>query len=323
MPGLSPGPHGQAQRSVHYSAFMTTVAVIINPTSGKGKGGKSAPEVGALLHKRGLDAALLVAGSAEEVLEMARAAVADGVDALLAAGGDGTVNLAVQAVAETDVPLGIIPLGTGNDNAKMLGMPVGDLEKALDIIADFEVRTMDVAHVRTGDGTERYFMGVMSAGFDSNVTERANNMRWPKGDLRYLFGILAELGTFKPVPYKVTIDGTEHNGQAMLVAVGNGTSYGGGMQVCVGARPDDGLLMLTWLHEASKFKFLKTFPTVFKGTHVKDDMVEQFVCREIRIEAPGQLVFADGERVGPLPCDVRACENALKVIVPKDSDIGL
>ena len=161
-----------------------TVGVIVNPTSGKGKGGKSAPELGTLLHRRGIDAALLVAGSADEALAMARKAVADGVDAIVAAGGDGTINLAVQAVAGTDTPLAVIPLGTGNDNARLLGLPLDDLEKCVDVIADFTVRSIDLGHVVTADGSERYFLGVLSSGFDSCVNERANVMTWPKGEAR-------------------------------------------------------------------------------------------------------------------------------------------
>ncbi|MEA3291830.1 MAG: diacylglycerol kinase family protein, partial [Pseudomonadota bacterium] len=118
-----------------------TVAVIINPASGRGKARKAAPQLGAGLHRHGIDAALLVAVSAEETLEMARAAVADGVDALVAAGGDGTVSLALQAVAGTSTPLGIVPLGTGNDNASLIGLD-GDVETAIDTIADFDVRTI-------------------------------------------------------------------------------------------------------------------------------------------------------------------------------------
>lgn len=299
-----------------------TVAVMINPTSGNGKGGKSAPELGTLLHRRGLDAALIVANSAEESLAMAREAVASGVDALVAAGGDGTINLGVQAVAETDTPLAVIPLGTGNDNARLLGIPKGDIDACVDIIADFTVRSIDVGHVTTADGEQRYFLGVLSSGFDSCVNERANQMSWPKGEARYFIGILMELGTFKPLPYKVVLDGQEITGKGMLVAVGNGTSYGGGMRVCEGAEPDDGLLTLTWLHEIGKVEFLRVFPRVYKGTHISHQAVSQLTAKSISLDAPGQIVYADGERIGPLPAQVEIHPGALKVVVPQDSPLG-
>lgn len=316
---------GEPVGSVGHLRLLTmtkTVAVIINPASGRGKARKAAPQLGAGLHRRGIDAALLVAVSAEETLEMARAAVADGVDALVAAGGDGTVSLALQAVAGTSTPLGIVPLGTGNDNASLIGLD-GDVETAIDTIADFDVRTIDAGHVRTSDGTDRWFMGVLSSGFDSCVTERANKMRWPKGDLRYLIGMVAELGTFKPVPYVVRVDDVEIRSPGMLLAVGNGTSYGAGMQVCAGAEPDDGLLNLTFLKSVGKFEFIRTFPRVYKGTHFELDEVEQYQGKKIRLEAPGQIAYADGERVGPLPADIELFPGALKILVPRGSGLGI
>ena len=295
-----------------------TVAVIINPESGKGRGGKSAPAVGAALHRRGIDAALILAGSAAEALEMTHKAVADGVDAVIAAGGDGTVNLALQAVAGTRTPLGIIPLGTGNDNAELIGVADGGIEGAIDAIAAFNVRDLDAARVHTADGTEAWFMGVMSSGFDSNVTERANNMTWPKGDMRYNVAILAELASFNAVPFEIDVDGRKYTDRAMLVAVGNGDSYGGGMKVCAGAEPDDGELTLTMLKEAGKLKFLRLFPRVYKGTHIDHDLVEQFHGKKVRLEAPGQIVYADGERIGPLPAEIEVVPGALRVLVPRD-----
>ncbi|MCH9815099.1 MAG: YegS/Rv2252/BmrU family lipid kinase [Actinomycetia bacterium] len=297
-----------------------TVAVIVNPLAGRGKGGKTAPEIGAALHHNGIDAALLLAGSPEEALEMARKAVDDGVDAVVAAGGDGTVNLAVQAVAGTDTPLAIIPVGTGNDNANLIG--ITDVDTAIQALADFHVRPIDVGQVTTSDGSQRWFMGVLSSGFDSCVNERANKMRWPKGELRYLIGILAELGTFKAIPYEVDIDGEKYRDHGMLVAVGNGVSYGGGMKVCAGAKPDDGLFMITWLKKASKFDFLRVFPSVYKGTHVEHHTVEQYTGQVVRIAAPDQIVYADGERIGPLPADISLFRDKLKVVLPANSTIG-
>ncbi len=299
-----------------------TVGVIVNPTAGKGKGRKSAQELADLLHRKGIDAALLVAGSAEEALAMAKKAVADGVDAIVAAGGDGTINLAVQAVVGTDTPLAVIPAGTGNDNARMLGLPLDDLDACVDVIAGNTVRSIDLGHVTCADGSQRWFLGVLSSGFDSNVNERANRMSWPKGESRYFIGIVAELGTFTPVPYEVDIDGEHLRGPGMLVAVGNGTSYGGGMRICEGARPDDGELTLTWLHEVGKVEFLRVFPSVYKGTHVNHKSVSQHTGRRITLSAPDQVAYADGERIGPLPAEIEVHPGALRVIVPRDSDLG-
>ena len=292
------------------------IAVLVNPTSGKGKGGQAATELAGRLRDNGIEAAFLVGTSADEALALTRQAVADGVDAVVAAGGDGTVNLAVQAVVNTEIPLAIAALGTGNDNAATLGYQKGDLGGVADALTKFELRTIDAGKVRTDDGTERWFMGVLSSGFDSCVNETANDMKWPKGEARYFIGILKELGTFKPLPYRVTIDGEEIQAKGMLVAVGNGISYGGGMKVCAGAEIDDGLFTVTWLHDVKKLDFLRVFPRVYKGTHIDHHSVSQYTGKHIRLEAPEQIVYADGERIGPLPADITMHPGALKVIAP-------
>ncbi len=291
-----------------------TVAVLLNPASGKGKSGNLGPLIVEGFRRRGITARLFSGDSAEHAVDLAKQAVADGVDALVAAGGDGTINTALQAVAETTTPLGLIPLGTGNDNATLLGLATKDPDSAIDVICRFRPRTVDVASVVCADGSQRYFLGVLSAGFDSLVTERANQMTFPKGDSRYIVAMLAELRTFRPCDFTITVDGEELHDRGMLAAVGNGVSYGGGMKVCQGAEVDDGLLQVTWLHESTKWHFVRTFPSVFRGTHINDPKVTQHAGRRIRIEAPGQLAYADGDRMGELPIDVEALPGALQVL---------
>jgi diacylglycerol kinase (ATP) len=291
-----------------------TVAVLLNPASGKGRSADRGPRIAAAFAERGVGCEILVGTSRAHAIELARAAVASGVDAVVAAGGDGSVNTALQAVAETPTPLGIVSLGTGNDNASLLGLPVKDLEGAVDVICRFHPRTVDVASVRTADGVRQYFLGVLSAGFDSLVTERANRMARPQGNARYILATLAELRTFEPCDFTITIDGEVLRDRGMLAAVGNGFSYGGGMRVCQGAEVDDGLLQVTWLHESSKWHFVRVFPKVFNGTHIHDDKVSQHAGRHVRIEAPGQLAYADGDRMGQLPIDIEVHPGGLRVL---------
>ena len=294
------------------------IVLLINPTSGQGRGGRNAPVALRRLRERGLEVTEVVGDSAEDAVTKARDAVAKGTDALVALGGDGTVNLAVQVVAGTEVPFGIIPLGTGDDNARTLGVPLKDVEAAADVIVAGHTRVVDLGHVTAADGASRWFLGVMSSGFDSLVNERANRMGWPKGQARYLISTLAELRVFKPLPYVFTLDGVSHDANAMLVAVGNGISYGGGMLVCPGAIVDDGLLTVTFLGEVSKLTFLKVFPKVFKGSHVEHPSVTEYTGKDIHLDAPHQVAYADGERVGPLPIDVQVRPASLVAIVPRD-----
>jgi diacylglycerol kinase (ATP) len=300
------------------------VVLLLNPTSGKGRAAQAAPAAAARLQDRGIEVVQVVGHDAADARERLRHAIAAAPTAgVVAVGGDGTVHLCLQEIAGTEVGLGIVPAGTGNDTAKHLGLPT-DARAAADVVADAVLggptRTVDAGSVVSADGIQRWFLAVMSSGFDSLVNERANTMTWPSGQARYLRAILAELRVFKPVPYTMVLDeGTETEvrveQRGMLVAVGNGTSYGGGMKVCPGALIDDGLLAVTFLGELSTPTFLRVFPTVYKGTHVERAEVAEYVARTVTLDAPGQVAYADGERIGPLPVSVRVEPGAVRLLV--------
>lgn len=301
------------------------VVLLLNPSSGKGKAARRTPAVVARLAERGLSVVQVAGTDAATADAALRAAIAEApTAAVVACGGDGTVHLCLQAVVGTDVPLGIAPFGTGNDSATLLGLPT-DPVAAADVVADAVLagrhRVVDVGHATSADGVARWFLAVLSSGFDSLVNERANTMTWPSGQARYLRAILAELRVFTPVPYVMVLDEglpTESRAEkkGMLVAVGNGTQYGGGMKVCPGALLDDGLLAVTFLDELPTRTFLRVFPTVFKGTHVERPEVHEHAATTVRLDAPGQVAYADGERIGPLPVEVRVEPGAVRLLVP-------
>lgn len=206
------------------------IALLTNPAAGRGE----APNAAALARRRFLDAGFAVraleGSDAVDAERLAREAVADGVHALVVCGGDGLVHLGVQAVAGSEVALGVVPVGTGNDVARYLGLPRQDPVAAADrIIGSRRVR-WDVA--RAGD---RHYVTVLAAGFDALVNERANRMRWPRGQMRYNLATAAELRTFRPRSYTLDLDGEARRVDAMLVAVGNGPSFGGGLRITEGA----------------------------------------------------------------------------------------
>ena len=287
------------------------IALLVNPAAGKGRGRRVGAQAAARLREHGLTVDVLVGADVDEAAELARGAVVLGYEAVAAVGGDGMVNLVLQAVAGTSVPMGIIPAGSGNDFARLLGITAHHPVAAAEVIATGQVRSVDAALAG-----ERWYAGVLSAGFDSNVNERANAMRWPRGAARYNVAILAELRVFRPLPFRVVLDGETIEAEAMLVAVGNGTSYGGGMQVCPGAVVDDGQLSVTVLGRVSTLEFLRVFPTVYKGTHVNHHAVTVHSARTVRLDSPGVVAYADGEYVGPLPVDITTVPGALKVLVP-------
>ncbi len=294
---------------------MARLGLIVNPTSGKNTGARVGTEALTLLRAAGADILDLSAADARSAMEQGRAAIAGGaVDRIIVAGGDGMVHLGANLCAGTGVPLGIVAAGTGNDIARELGLPVRDATKAVERILDGSTRQVDVAKHTMASGEDRWFLGVLAAGFDAVVNERANQWRWPKGAMRYNLAIMRELPLFRAIPYVLELDGVRMETEAMLVAVGNGPAYGGGMRVTPGAEFDDGLLDVLVLHKISTAEFLRVFPTVFKGTHVSHPKVQVLRARTVRLEATGIVSYADGERFAPLPMTMEVVPGALTVL---------
>lgn len=285
------------------------IVLLTNPTSGKGRGARARDAATARLRDAGLRVRHLEGRDAAESLDLARRAVAEGVEDLVVVGGDGMVHLGVQAVAGTGTALGIVPAGTGNDVARYFDLPRKDPGAAAERLLARRTRTVDLA--RSG---AQHFITVLAAGFDAIVNERANAMTWPKGQMRYNIATLAELRTFKPIPYVLDLDGETRTLEAMLVAVGNGPSFGGGLRITEGAILDDGLLDVVIIKPMSKPGLIKTYPKLFKGTHVTHPAYEHHRVRSVTVAAPGIVSYADGERFGALPLTVECVPGALTVL---------
>lgn len=285
------------------------IALLTNPTSGMGKGARARDAVLGRLRAAGLVVRSLEGRDADEALDLARRCVADGLEALVVVGGDGMVHLGIQAVALTDTALGIIPAGTGNDVARYFDIERKDVLAATDRVIAGRTRTCDLA--RSGS---KYFVTVLAAGFDAIVNERANAMTWPKGQMRYNLATIAELRTFEPLAYTLEIDGVIHRLDAMLVAVGNGPSFGGGLRITEGALLDDGMLDVVIIKPMSKVKLIRTYPKLFKGTHRSLAEYEHHLARTVTVAAPGIVAYADGERFGPLPLTIECVPGALTVL---------
>ncbi len=285
------------------------IALLINPTAGKGKAARAGTAALGRLRSAGLTVRSLVGRDADESLDLGRQAVADGVDALVICGGDGMVNVGIQAVAETATPIGIIPAGTGNDIARYFDLPRRDPLAAAQRVIDGQVSAIDLVRVGV-----KYFATVMAAGFDAVVNERANRMTWPKGQMRYNLATLMELRTFEPLPYTLELDGRAMSFSAMLVAIGNGPSFGGGLRIAEGALLDDGLLDVVVIKPMSKLGLVRTYPKLFKGTHTSHPQYEHHLARTVTVAAPGIVGYADGERFGALPLTLECVPGALSVL---------
>ena len=296
---------------------MAFVALIANPRAGGGRALAAARRAQSILTGAGIRADLLAPAQLSDL--PAAVARAEGCDAVIACGGDGTVHQVLQHVHPTGIPLGILPAGTGNDIARSLGLPIGDLSGWAAVIADLlrrgSTRTIDLARLEVGDRTV-WSLAVTSIGFDSSVNERADRMQRVPGTLRYVGAVLGELAALRQHPVSLVADGRTITGPATLVAIGNGPTYGGGMRICPEAVLDDGLLDITWVDAAPRRTILRVFPQIFSGRHVEHPMVRTLRAREISVDAPTAVAYTDGERVGPASLTVTSVPDALRVVAP-------
>nr|WP_221209169.1 diacylglycerol kinase [Nocardioides albus] len=290
------------------------IALLANPTAGRGNADQILDAVTERLAASGALVEHLIGDDADHALELTRKAVAEGVDTVVTLGGDGMVHVAVQALAETEVSLGVVPLGTGNDFARALGIPTGDPLAAADVVVGDHVRRIDL-----GRSDDSWFATVLAAGFDAAVNERANAMRWPHGDLRYTLAALSVIRSWKPVPYRLEIDGVPREQEAMLLAIANTESYGGGLRIAADCDPADGLLDAILIKPVSRLEFLRVFPGVREAKHLTHPAFERIRARRITVSAPGVIAYSDGERLGPLPLEVECVPSALGVLVPPRS----
>ncbi|UYN83777.1 MAG: diacylglycerol kinase [Microcella sp.] len=292
------------------------IVVAINPNASFGRGREVGPAVVTTLRGLGHEVTSLIEPDFAQLLEATRAAVREKPDALVVVGGDGMVNLGVTALQGTKVPLGLVPSGTGNDVARGLGIPIGDTEAAIEHLASAlqkPPRAIDAGSISFEGGRAR-FGCILSAGFDALVNERANRMTRPRGRSRYTIALLVELARLRPIDYTLTLDGVVHRERAMLVAVANNLSFGGGMKVAPDASLDDGLFDVVYVKPLGRLAFLRIYPRVFAGTHVTDPRVVAQRARSVRIEAAGVVAYADGERIAPLPVDIEMDAGSLRVL---------
>jgi diacylglycerol kinase (ATP) len=287
------------------------LALVVNPTSGKRRGEAVAAQAAARLASAGHTTTTIRGADAPSARDRLKQAIDAGLDGVVVVGGDGALHGVLDHVADSDLVFGLVPAGTGNDTARSLGIPTDDVDAAVDLVVAGHVRTIDLART-----DEAYVATVVASGFDSKVNERANAMTWPRGNMRYNIAIVKELSAFQPLEFTLTLDGGTIEREAMLVAVGNGPSFGGGLRICEGAVMDDGLLDVVVINPVSKAKFLRVFPQLYKGTHVTLPEFERHRVRQVTASSPGIVAYGDGERLGPLPMTTTIRPGALRVFAP-------
>ena len=286
-------------------------ALVINPVAGQGKGTTVGTYVAGWLSQRSIPYTIVTGNSSIALTDHLASFIEKNPDTqgVIAVGGDGLLHNVLQHVVPRQIPLAMIPAGTGNDFVRTLGWNLDSFDAQLEAVTTQSPTSVDLGLV---DG--EWFAAILSTGFDSVVNERANTMVWPRGPMKYNAAIAIELPRFKPRHYEITLDDRTISTEAMLIAVSNGRSYGGGMLVCPNANIIDGLFDVMVLHPVSTIEFVKVFPKVFAGTHISHPAVEIVRSRSVRIESKA-VAYADGERIGQLPIAAECIPGALKTWV--------
>lgn len=280
-------------------------AIVINPTSGQGKGISVGSKVVKYFSDRDLEYQVFSAPSASTLRnDLESFLEGNFCQGVVSVGGDGLAHLILQLVVPRRIPFAVMPAGTGNDIVRTLGWSLEDIEGYLNRVTTTEPTAIDLGNVDS-----EWFAAILSTGFDSVVNERANRLVWPKGPRRYNAAIALELPRFKPLKYEITTDTQTFTTSAMLIAIGNGKSYGGGMYVCPQAQLHDGLFDVMILEPVSKIEFLKVFPKVYSGSHISHPKVRVFRTKKISLVAEA-IAYADGERIGPAPISAECVPSA-------------
>lgn len=295
------------------------IAVLANPFSGKGRGGRAAELAVGHLRGRGAEVRVYAGTSAADTARLAFAALADDPRALVVVGGDGTLSGVLDTLCASAVPVVLVPAGTGNDLARALGLPRGDAAGAAELALTGVPRPIDIGEVRTAVG-RRKFLTIAAFGFDAKVSDRTNRLRWPHGAPRYHLALLIELVRLHAMDFRLAVDGEPpRRAPGTLIAVGSTSSYGGGMPICAGAVPDDGLLDIVHVAPLGRLRLLRLFPLLLRGAHLSRPEVAHRRARTVTVSAPGLVVYADGERLGEDECAVTVLPAALTVMVPSST----
>lgn len=293
--------------------------LIVNPSSGGGRGGKLLPAVERELDHARLSHRTVVTRDLEHGVSTALAA-ADAGEVPVVMSGDGLIGQVGGALARGDSPMGVIPGGRGNDFARVVGIP-SEPSEAVAVLAAGNERRIDVGEVNG----ER-FLCIASMGFDSDANRIANEAKLLKGNLVYAYAALRALAAWRPATFTVVLDGDERvRNEGYAVAIANSRAFGGGMMIAPHAELDDGLFDVILTGRVSKPRFLANLPKVFKGTHVDEEEVRELHAAASQIEVTASrrfAVYADGEHLTDLPAKLRILPKALRVIAPPRSAGG-
>jgi YegS/Rv2252/BmrU family lipid kinase len=291
-------------------AEQRPLVLLVNPSSGGGRGLKVLPRVEAVLDARRVPFRVVRTKGLEHGVNRALRAV-ESAEVPVVLSGDGMIGAIGGAMAGVETPLGIVPGGRGNDLARVLGIPT-EPEEAIEVVLAGHSRAIDV-----GEANGKPFLGIASVGFDSDANRRANETRLLRGNLVYAYAALRTLAGWKSARFTLAIGAERTRVEGYSVVVANSKAYGGGMFIAPDAELDDGKFDVVTIGEVGKLRFLGNLPKVFKGTHVRNDEVTVIRTARLGLSASRPFaVYADGEHLTDLPADLRIIPRALRVLVP-------
>ena len=291
--------------------------ILLNPYAGRGKARFVLREALEVVRREGIEIDVQESRDAQHLLALARQAAAEKPDAIVSLGGDGTHHYVLNGIVGSEIPLGIIPCGSGNDFAKGLGIPTRARAAAEALLAG-NTRRIDLARVGN-----TFYGCIAGAGFDSVVTRYANErVRRLRGSWAYAWSILRCLKSYRPEPLKITSEAQEFSGEVIFAVVGNNVSYGGGIHLTPRAKLDDGLLDVCIVPHLGKFELLRWVPSAYRGEHLRHPRIIYFQARKVSLSTTSRLeLFGDGEFMQELPATIEIVPLVLPVIVPATSAV--
>jgi YegS/Rv2252/BmrU family lipid kinase len=290
------------------------LTLLVNPASASGKALKLLPRIEAALDAARADFRVQKTKSLDHGVEQALLAVEAG-ELPVVVSGDGLLGAVGGAMAGSDVPLGLLPAGRGNDLARSLGIPA-DPETAVAALLGGKGRRIDV-----GEANGKRFLGIVSVGFDSECNRLANEIHWLRGNAVYAYSMPRTLLGWRPARFTIAIGEERKRISGYFVAVANNSVYGGGMYIAPEARLDDGEFDVVSIGEVGKLRFLLGLREVLKGTHLEREEVTSFRAPRLELDASRPFpVYADGDHLTDLPVSLRVLPSALSIIVPAEAE---
>jgi diacylglycerol kinase (ATP) len=290
-----------------------SVTLLLNPAAGRGRAARRLAAIVRILEGMKVACEILRSGHPGHMTELVCSLKGHRDGTLpVVVGGDGTLNEVINGLPPSPPPLGIIPVGTGNDIAANLGIPAATEEACRNLFTG-RPRTLDLV-----DAGGRLFAGIGGAGVDSEVTMRANRIRLPiPGHAVYTLATLATMASLRPYHFTLTSEEWSYRGRVMFVGIANAPSYGGGMRLSPDSDMSDGRFEVCIVEAMGRLELLRNFPSIFAGTHLAHPKVRILTSRRLKMESSRSVPFClDGEFHQSLPIEISLIPSALAVIAP-------